>query len=103
MVYRRLVSVIGSPWALWVALGLCVAATAAGIALKSDSWTNDVNTALSWAAIFITLLILIDARREGRALHLKIDELIRAIDLARNDFRRIETADEEILDTLAEE
>lgn len=103
MIYRRMVAILSSPWALWVLVALCASWTALGfrVGFRTEWFQFAANTPLSWGAMFIALLILVDARREQRALHLKLDELIRSVDKARNHFMGIEAADDTHLDDLA--
>lgn len=103
MIYRRMVEILAQPHSLWILIALCIGWTAGGFRFGFEtSWYQfAANTPLSWGAMFLALLILVDARRETKALHLKLDELIRSIDAAGNHYMGIETADEKVLDALA--
>ena len=58
---------------------------------------NLLTLILSILAITLTQMVLNQQRRNELALHLKIDELITALDGARDELAGIETADEDTL------
>lgn len=95
---------IGSEAALTIAILLCVLWVLLGffVGFKNDTYQFAANTPLSWAALFVTILVLISTRHENRALHLKLDEIILSIAEARNEFLGIEKAEEDTLERLAE-
>ena len=63
----------------------------------SDSWQLVINTATTVVTFLMVFLIQATQNRETRALHLKLDELIRAQQRARNIFADLENATEEEL------
>ena len=63
----------------------------------SDSWQLVINTATTIVTFLMVFLIQATQNRETRALHLKLDELIRAQQRARNIFADLENATEEEL------
>jgi low affinity Fe/Cu permease len=58
---------------------------------------NLLTLILSILAITLTQMVLNQQRRSELALHLKIDELITALDGARDELAGIESADEDTL------
>ncbi len=61
---------------------------------------STVTSALSTWLLFVLLHV---NGKENRAMHLKLDEIIRSQDNARNDFRRAETATDAVLEELAKD
>lgn len=100
----RISEVVGTPGAFLVALGLVAAWAAAGPLFGySDSWQLLVNTGTTVVTFLMVFLIQATQNRETRALHLKIDELIRAQRRARNTFADLEHATDEELSELEAE
>jgi len=56
----------------------------------SDTWQLVINTSTSVMTFLMVFLIQNTQNREARALHLKLDELIRSHKSARNSFMEIE-------------
>lgn len=70
----------------------------------SDTWQLVVNTATTLATTLLVLLVQHTQNLHDTALHLKVDELIRAIENARNEFISIENkAGEEIAELADQE
>jgi low affinity Fe/Cu permease len=69
----------------------------------SDTWQLVVNTATTLATTLLVLLVQHTQNVHDTALHLKIDELIRAIDNARNEFISIENKASEEIAELADQ
>jgi low affinity Fe/Cu permease len=67
----------------------------------SDTWQLVVNTATTIVTFLTVFLIQNTQNRDARAIHLKLDEIIRAIGKARNDMMHIETLSDEELDALS--
>jgi low affinity Fe/Cu permease len=51
----------------------------------SDTWQLVINTSTTIVTFLMVFLIQNTQNRDGKALHLKLDELIRAVDGARNN------------------
>lgn len=66
----------------------------------SDSWQLVINTSTTIVTFLMVFLIQATQNRETRAIHLKLDELIRAQRKARNIFADLEHATEEELQKL---
>ncbi len=63
----------------------------------SDSWQLVVNTGTTIVTFLMVFLVQATQNRESRALHLKLDELIRSQKRARNIFADLEHATDEEL------
>jgi low affinity Fe/Cu permease len=93
---------VGSKWAFAGALFLIVGWAAVGPHFRfSDTWQLVVNTATTIVTFLMVFLIQNSQNRDARALHLKLDEIIRAIQPARNELIDIEKLSDEELDKLA--
>jgi low affinity Fe/Cu permease len=66
----------------------------------SANWQLIVNTATTIVTFLMVFLIQNTQNRDGLAVQIKLDELIRAIDSARDDFIDLEELSEKQLDTL---
>src|SRR5258706_12334149 len=60
----------------------------------SDTWQLIINTATTVITFLIVFLIQNTQNRDARALHLKLDEVIRAIHSAHNEMIKIEKLSE---------
>jgi low affinity Fe/Cu permease len=69
----------------------------------SDSWQLVVNTGTTIVTFLMVFLVQATQNRESRALHLKLDELIRSQARARNIFAALEDATDEELEELEAE
>jgi low affinity Fe/Cu permease len=66
----------------------------------SDTWQLVANTATTIITFLVVFLIQNSQNRDTAAIHLKLDELIRAIPAARNTVRSSETLTEEAIKEL---
>lgn len=83
--------VMGSPWAFIIAsLAVVVWAITGPFFNYSDTWQLVINTATTVLTFLAVFLIQNTQNRDAHALHLKLDEIIRAIDPARNELIDIE-------------
>lgn len=83
----------GHPAAIMVLIFACLL----WLAVTGSAGQNLLTLILSILAITLTQMVLNQQRRSELALHLKIDELITALDGARDELAGIETADEDTL------
>lgn len=67
----------------------------------SDSWQLVVNTATTIITFLMVFLIQNTQNRDARAIHLKLDEVIRAIRTAHNEMIDIEKLSDSELEELA--
>jgi len=92
----RVTHVMGSPWALFVALGVIVVWLITGpIFGFSDTWQLIINTGTTIVTFLMVFVIQSSQNRQSKAVHLKLDELIAAIQQADNSFMSAETESEE--------
>jgi low affinity Fe/Cu permease len=89
----------GSPWAFLLAfLVIVVWATTGPIFNFSDTWQLVINTGTTIVTFLMVFLIQNTQNRDGVAIQLKLDELIRALEGARTSLVDLEDlSDEEIL------
>jgi low affinity Fe/Cu permease len=92
---------LGSTWAFLMA-GLVIAAWAATgpIFHFSDRWTQVASTATALMTFLMVFLIQNTQNRDARAINLKLNELIRAADKARNQMIDIERLTDQELDEM---
>lgn len=69
----------------------------------SDTWQLVINTSTSLITFLMVFLIQNTQNRDARALHLKLDELIRANTRARNSLIDLQSLTDQELDTLHQE
>ncbi len=99
---RVAAAAVGSYWAFIAAGALVLIWAAAGpIFHFSDTWQLVINTTSSIVTFLMVFLIQSTQNRDTKAIHLKLDELIRAVEGARNDLVLLEDMSEEGLDDLA--
>ena len=67
----------------------------------SDTWQLVVNTATTIVTFLMVFLIQNTQNRDAKAIHLKLDEIIRAIRPANNNMINIEKLSDEELQVLA--
>ena len=96
--------VVGSPWAFLIALLLTVAWAVSGPFFGfSDTWQLVINTASTISTGLIVFLIQNTQNRDAKALHLKLDELLRAVKGARTSLVDLENLSDEDLKKLQEQ
>lgn len=94
---------LGSHWAFIAAAGIVVAWAIAGPFLGfGERWQLFINTVTTIITFLMVFIIQTTQNRDSRAVHLKLDELIRATQ-ARNAFADLEDADEDELDAFQKE
>jgi low affinity Fe/Cu permease len=93
--------VLGSAWAFVTALLIIVVWGATGPAFHfSDTWQLIINTGTTIVTFLMVFLIQNTQNRDAKAVHLKLDEIIRAIEGARNELVDLEKLSDEELDHL---
>lgn len=76
---------VGSPYAFIAAIALIIGWLVSGPAFNySDTWQLIINTSTTIVTFLMVFLIQNSQNRDALALHLKLDELIRATNGARN-------------------
>jgi len=95
---------VGRPTAFVLGLSLIVVWALTGPMFDySDTWQLVVNTATTIVTFLMVFLIQNTQNRDARALHLKLDELLRAVKGARTAMVALETSTDEELAELQEE
>lgn len=87
----RAAHIMGQPAAFIVAAGSIIVWAATGPLLQySDTWQLIVNTATTVMTFLAVFLIQNSQNRDGAAMQAKLDEILRVLDKARNEFVGIE-------------
>jgi low affinity Fe/Cu permease len=95
---------VGSPWAFTLAIVVIVAWAITGpIFHYSDTWQLVINTGTTIVTFLIVFLIQNTQNRDSKAIHLKLDELIRCVKGARDEMVNLENFSDEELKHLQEE
>jgi low affinity Fe/Cu permease len=93
---------MGHYWAFTAALAVCVIWALSGPFFGfSNTWQLVINTGTTVCTFLMVFLIQNTQNRDSRAVQLKLDELIRAIDRANDQLIDIEEESDEQLDQLA--
>ena len=92
---------VGSPLAFTLACASCILWGVLGpIYHYSDTWQLVINTATTVLTFLIVFLIQNTQNRDAKAIHLKLDEVIRSIHQAHNEMIDIENLSDKELDEL---
>lgn len=92
---------LGSKWAFVGAILIIVVWALTGpIFHYSDTWQLVINTGTTIITFLMVFLIQNTQNRDARAINLKLDELIHAIDTAQNQMMDIEKLSDEELDVI---
>jgi low affinity Fe/Cu permease len=95
---------VGSPWAFIAAVLLIVVWAASGPLFGfSEVWQLVINTGTTIITFLMVFLIQNTQNRDAKAIHLKLDELLRAAKDARTGFVDLEDLSDEELKKLQEE
>jgi low affinity Fe/Cu permease len=96
--------VMGSPWMFVANVVLIVVWFVSGPLFRfSDTWQLVVNTATTVFTYLAVFLIQNTQNRDAKAIHLKLDELIRGVDGARNRLVNLQELTDEELEQLQAE
>ena len=95
---------VGSSWAFILAVLIIVVWGATGRLFHySDTWQLVINTGTTIITFLIVFLIQNTQNRDAKAIHLKLDELIRGVEGARTHLVDLETLSDKELDRLQEQ
>src|SRR3954469_10405250 len=87
----RSANIMGQPWAFLLSVFLCLVWAVSGPLFNySDTWQLVINTATTVLTFLAVFLIQNSQNRDGAAIQAKLDELLRAVDKARESFIGIE-------------
>jgi low affinity Fe/Cu permease len=90
--------VVGSPWAFALGLAVIVGWAVAGPVFDySDTWQLIINTSTTIVTFLMVFVIQNTQNRDAKAIHLKLDELIRGVKGARTEMVALETCTDEEL------
>jgi low affinity Fe/Cu permease len=96
--------IVGSPAAFIIGmLVIAVWAITSPVFRYSDTWQLVINTGTTVVTFLMVFLIQNTQNRDSRAVHLKLDELIRSVQTARNEMVGLENMSDEDLDALQKE
>ena len=95
---------VGSPWAFIVAVVIILVWAVTGpIFGFSDTWQLIINTGTTIVTFLMVFLIQNTQNRDAKAIHLKLDELIRAMEHARNNLVDLEDLSDDELARLQDQ
>lgn len=101
---QRASFVVGSPWTFFIATVVVIVWGAVGPVFHfSDTWQLVINTSTTIVTFLMVFLIQNTQNRDARAIHLKLDELLRSIRGARTSLVDLENLSDKELDQLEEE
>lgn len=101
---NRTAHLVGHRWAFVAAVVVVLLWAVLGPAFGySDTWQLVINTSTTIVTFLVVFLIQNTQNRDARAIHLKLDELIRAVKDARNDMIDIEDVGDDKLAELAQQ
>ena len=95
---------LGSPWAFAVAVLLVVAWAVTGPYFQwSEAWQLVINTGTTIGTFLLVFVLQNTQIRDTKALNIKLDELLRAVEGARTGLVNVETLPDEEIDRLCAE
>ena len=95
---------VGSPGSFLIGLlAILVWAVSGPYFHYSDTWQLVINTGSSIITFLMVFLIQTTQNRDAKVVHLKLDELIRAVTSARNHLVHLENLSDEELEALEKE
>jgi low affinity Fe/Cu permease len=106
--FRRIAAatstMVGSPWAFLLAVAVVVVWAVTGPLFGfSDTWQLVINTGTTIVTFLMVFLIQNTQNRDATAIHLKLDELLRAVQEARPDLIDLEDCTDEELERFKRE
>jgi low affinity Fe/Cu permease len=101
---RKMSAALGSAWAFVCAILIIVVWAMTGPTFHySDTWQLIINTGTTIVTFLMVFLIQNTQNRDAKAVHLKLDELIRAVGPARNKLVDLEKLSDDDLKKLEQE
>jgi low affinity Fe/Cu permease len=95
---------VGSPWAFLTAIVILIVWAVSGPAFHfSDTWQLIINTGTTIVTFLMVFLIQNTQNRDAKAIHLKLDELLRGVEGARTELVDLENLSDEDLKKLQEQ
>jgi low affinity Fe/Cu permease len=100
-VAREASYLLGTPAAFLIACGTVLLWLVSGPLFGySDTWQLVINTGTTIVTFLMIFLVQHTQNRDARALHLKLDELLRSVENARDRLIDLETCSDEELDQI---
>jgi len=101
---KHIADFVGSPWAFAGAVALVLVWAATGRYFHySDTWQLVINTGTTIVTFLMVFLMQNTQNRDAKAIHLKLDELLRGVKNARTGLVHLEDLSESELADLAKE
>jgi low affinity Fe/Cu permease len=98
---RQASNKLGTPHAFAFACGVVILWAVTGPMFGySDTWQLIINTGTTIVTFLMVFLVQSTQNRDARALHLKLDEMLRSIGAARNKLIDLENCTDEELDQM---
>lgn len=98
---HRASEIVGSPWAFLFAIIIIMIWVVSGPVFDfSDTWQLVINTGTTIITFLMVFLIQNTQNRDAKAMHLKLDELIRSNSRARNALIDLEDLNDEEVQTI---
>jgi low affinity Fe/Cu permease len=95
---------VGSSWAFLIAVIVIATWAVSGPIFNfSDTWQLIINTGTTIVTFLMVFLIQNTQNRDAKAIHLKLDELLKAVEGARNNLIDLEDMADEELEELQQE
>jgi len=101
---RRVEKAVGSQWAFFVAVAVVLVwATTGPLFAFSDTWQLVINTGTTIVTFLMVFLIQATQSRDTMAIHVKLDELLRTLEGARNSLIDAEDMEKSQLNEVRQE
>ena len=98
---RQAACLLGTPFAFGAACVVVVVWAVTGPLFGySDTWQLVINTGTTVVTFLMVFLVQHTQNRDSRALHLKLDEVLRSLDSARNKLINLENCSDEELEKI---
>lgn len=103
-VAHKIGNAVGSPWAFVGSILIVIVWALTGPYFNySDTWQLVINTGTTILTFLMVFLIQNMQNRDAKAIHLKLDELIRSVKSARNELVDLEDMTDQELEDLQRE
>ncbi len=101
---ERTTAALGTVWAFTAAVAFTLLWGLSGFVFGfSDTWQLTMNTVASIVAFLMVFVIQNTQSRDARAIHLKLDELLRVLDGARRHLVEVESLSDQEMEELRRE
>ena len=101
---QRTSQLMGSPWSFMAALVIIFGWAVTGPMFHfSDTWQLIINTSTTIITFLMVFLIQNTQNRDAQAMHLKLDELLRAVNSARTGLVELQDLPDEAIEELRAE